>query len=76
MELRYKETSERQFIIKCQKKYWTNIEKKSVEGERCFQVLSDGQINKTHDGLLFELKDFFSFENCLKKCGSQKSTIK
>jgi hypothetical protein len=67
MELRCKESIDSQFIIKCYKKYWTNFEKNIVEGERCLQVLCDGQKSFTHDGLLFELKDYFGFENCLKK---------
>ena len=75
MEIRCNESIDSHFIIKCYKKYWTNISKKSVEGERCLQVLTDGQRNFTHDGLLFELKDYFSFENCLKKLGSQKTTV-
>lgn len=42
-------------------KFWTKGE--FIEGECCHQVLADGSKSYVHDGLLFELKDFYKLDN-------------
>jgi hypothetical protein len=48
-------------IVKLFSKFWTknNI----IEGECTQQILTDGSTSYIHDGLIFELKDFYSLDN-------------
>lgn len=48
-------------IIKFYSKFWTKSE--IIEGECCHQVLLDGSQQYKHDGLIYELKDFYNFDN-------------
>lgn len=48
-------------IVKFFSKFWTKGE--FIEGECCHQVLADGSKSYVHDGLLFELKDFYKLDN-------------
>lgn len=52
-------------IVKFYSKFWTKRE--FIEGECCHQVLSDGSKQYTHDGLIFEMKDFYTIDNITKK---------
>lgn len=44
-------------IVKFYSKFWTNVEKNSIEGESCLQVLNDGSKSKSNEALILELKD-------------------
>jgi hypothetical protein len=59
-------------IIKFYSKFWTKRE--FIEGECCHQVLTDGSKNYTHDGLIFEMKDFYTIDNITKRTISSLST--
>jgi len=48
-------------IVKLFSKFWTK--NNVIEGECCQQILTDGSKSYTHDGLLFELKDFYTIDN-------------
>lgn len=51
-------------IVKLISKLWTNVEKNTIEGESCFQILD------RHNTLLYEMKDTLDLENVLNKEGS------
>ena len=51
-------------------KFWTKSE--IIEGECCQQVLADGSKRYVHDGLLFELKDFYSLDNVATRTQAPK----
>lgn len=55
-------------IIKFYSKFWTKRE--FIEGECCHQVLTDGSKSYTHDGLIFEMKDFYTIDNITKRAPS------
>lgn len=48
-------------IVKLFSKFWTK--NNTIEGECTQQVLMDGSKSYMHDGLLFELKDFYTIDN-------------
>lgn len=48
-------------IIKLFSKFWTKFDK--IEGECCHQVLINGSKKYMHDGLIYELKDFYTVDN-------------
>lgn len=50
-------------IVKHQSKFWTNQASRLLEGESCLQLLNDGSKHFSHDGLLFEMKEFFSCDD-------------
>lgn len=61
-------------IVKFYSKFWTNVDKNTIEGESCLQVLSDGSKSKSHDALILELKDNIDMQNILNKEGSLSSS--
>ena len=50
-------------VVKHQSKFWTNQASRLLEGESCLQLLNDGSKHFSHDGLLFEMKEFFSCDD-------------
>jgi len=60
-------------IVKFYSKLWTNVDKNTIEGESCLQVLNDGSKSKSHEALLLELKDNIDMQNVLNKIGSLSS---
>lgn len=56
-------------IVKLFSKFWTKGE--FIEGECCHQVLADGSKSYVHDGLLFELKDFYKIDNIAVRAHQQ-----
>lgn len=61
-------------IVKFYSKFWTNVDKNTIEGESCLQVLSDGSKKKSHEALILELKDNIDMQNVLNKEGSLSSS--
>ena len=56
-------------IIKFYSKFWTKSD--VIEGECCHQVLLDGSQSFKHDALVYELKDFYVFDNItVRKIGN------
>ena len=48
------------------------MEKDTIEGESCMQILHDGSKSFAHDALILELKANIEMQNILNKTGSLK----
>ena len=62
-------------IVKHQSKFWTNAASRLLEGESCLQLLSDGSKSYSHDGLLYELKEFFTCDD-ISRCAPGDLVVK